>query len=98
MSVKCLDVSYSEFNLNSIKSDEAIFVAPEVAPTITHINQRMRCPNLLERLNKGQKQNTIKHFMVLYSCVARKQYFAGRPCVEVVVARGVIYVFQFWSH
>ena len=33
----------------------------------------------------------MKHFMmmVLYSYVARKQYFAGRPCVEAVVTRGV---------
>ena len=27
--------------------------------------------------------------MVLYSDVARKQHFAGRPCVEAVVARGI---------
>ena len=35
-SVKCLDVSHSEFNLNSINTVEAIFMemilAPEVAP------------------------------------------------------------------
>ena len=32
----------------------------------------------------------MKHFMmmVLYSYVARKQYFAGRPLMEAVVARG----------
>ena len=54
-------------------------------------NQRMRGPNLLERLNKGEIINTMKHFMmvVLYNYVARKQYLAGRPCVEAVVARGV---------
>ena len=52
-------------------------------------SQRMRGPNLLERLNKGIIINTMKHFMmmVLYSYVARKQYFAGRPQVEAVVAR-----------
>ena len=35
-----LDVSHSEFNLNSINTDEAIFMdmilAPEVAPEMTH--------------------------------------------------------------
>ena len=41
-----------------IKTDEAIFMkmvlAPEVAPAMIHINQRMRGPNLLERFNKGK--------------------------------------------
>ena len=49
-SVKCLDVSHSEFNLNSINTDEAIFMemipAPDVAPVMTR-NQRMRGPNIL---------------------------------------------------
>ena len=66
-SVKCLDVSHSEFNLNSINTDEAIFMdmilAPEVAPEMTRINQRMRGLNLLERLNKG---NIIKHNEALH--------------------------------
>ena len=43
--VKCLDVSHSEFNLNSINTDETIFMemilAPEVALEIIHIHQRM---------------------------------------------------------
>ena len=30
----------------------------------------------------------MKHFTVLYSHVARKHHFAGRPCMEAVVARG----------
>ena len=61
-------------------------VAPEMAR-----NQRMRGPNLLESLNKGNIINTMKHFMmmVLYNYVARKQYFAGKRRVKAVVARGV---------
>ena len=55
-SVKCLDVSHSEFDLNNINTEETIFMemilAPEVAPEMTRINQRMRGPNLLERLTK----------------------------------------------
>ena len=52
-SVKCLDVSHSEFNMNSINTDEAIFMemilAPDVASEMAR-NQRMRGPNLLEML------------------------------------------------
>ena len=90
-------LSHSEFNMNSIKTDEAIFMemilAPDVAPEMAR-NQWMRGPNLLERLNclnKGNIINTMKHFMmmVLYNYVARKQYFAGRRRVEAVVACGV---------
>ena len=55
-SVKCLDVSHSEFKRNSTNTDEAIFMeiilAPEVAPEMPHINQLMRGQNLLEKLNK----------------------------------------------
>ena len=67
MYVKCLDVSDSEFNLNSIKTNETIFMeiilVPEVAPEMTHINQRIRGPNLLERLNKLKirKHNEALH-------------------------------------
>ena len=61
-SVKCLDVSHSEFNLNSINTDKAIFMemilAQEVAPEMTHIHQRMRGPNLLEKFNKGKNIKT----------------------------------------
>ena len=70
--VKCLDVSHSEFTLNSIKTDEAIFkelvLAPEVAPAKAHINQRMRAPHLLKRLKRTKIEITMK---VLYSYVAR---------------------------
>ena len=78
--------------MNSINTDEAIFMemilAPDVAPEMAR-NQRMRGPNLLERLNclnKGNIINTMKHFMmmVLYNYVARKQYFAGRRRVEAL--------------
>ena len=48
-------LSHSEFNMNSINTDEAIFMemilAPDVAPEMAR-NQWMRGPNLLERLNK----------------------------------------------
>ena len=40
-----LDVSHSEFNLNSINTDEAIFMdilAPEVAPEMTHKSEDER--------------------------------------------------------
>ena len=51
----------------------------------------MRGPNLLERLNKGKiiKHNEALHDdgAIVYSYVARKQYFAGRPFMETVVAR-----------
>ena len=53
----------------------------------------MRGPNLLERLNKGKiiKHNEALHDdgAIVYSYVARKQYFAGRPFMETVVAHGV---------
>ena len=59
----------------------------------------MRGPNLLERLNKGKiiKHNEALHDdgAIVYSYVARKQYFAGRPfmgrlsLVKAVVAHGV---------
>ena len=82
-------LSHSDFNMNSINTYEAIFMemilAPVVAPEMAR-NQRMRGPNLLERLNKGKNINTMKHFMmmVLYNYVARKQYFAGRRRVELL--------------
>ena len=48
----------------------------------------MRRPNLLERLNKGKiiKHNEALHDdgAIVYSYVARKQYFAGRPFMETV--------------
>ena len=64
---KCLDFSHSEFNLKSINTYEAIIkelvLGPEVAPAMAHINQRMRGPNLLKRLNKGKigKHNEALH-------------------------------------
>ena len=41
-------------------------LASKVALAMTHINQMMRGPNLLEKL-----ENTMKHFMVQYSYVAK---------------------------
>ena len=40
-----------------------MILAPEVALEMTHINHRMRGPNLLERLNKGK---IIKHNEALH--------------------------------
>ena len=40
-----------------------MILAPEVAPEMTHINQRMGGPNLLERINKGK---LIKHNEALH--------------------------------
>ena len=57
-------LSHSEFNMNSIRNDEAIFMemilAPDVAPEMTR-NHRMRGPNLLERLNCLNKEKHYKH-------------------------------------
>ena len=50
--------------------DEAIFMemilAPEVAPEMARINQRMRDPKLLERLHKGK---IIKHNEALHGVI-----------------------------
>ena len=57
-------LSHSEFCMNSINTDEAIFmemiIAPDVAPEMTR-NQQMRGQNLLERLNCLNKGKKYKH-------------------------------------
>ena len=83
-----LDVSHSEFNLNSINTDEAIFMdmilAPEVAPEMTHKSED-EMSKLIERLNKGK---IIKHNEALHDDGAIVySYVAGRPFMETVVAR-----------
>ena len=40
-----------------------MILAQEVAPEMTHIHQRMRGPNLLEKFNKGKN---IKHNEALH--------------------------------
>ena len=97
-------LSHCEFNMNSINTDEAIFMemilAPDVALEMAR-NQRMRGPNLLERLNCLNKENiinTMKHLMmmVLYNYVAKKTIFCWKM-TRGCGCRTWSCFLQFWS-